>query len=313
MKKYVIIIIVTFAIGSMGSGFQKDSMTRAELGKLLFFDPILSKNRTISCASCHRPEFAFADTSATSVGDDGKRGKRNTPSAMNVLLQHTFFWDGRAKTLEQQALAPIENPVEMNLPINDAIARLRDNKKYQDYFRQLFGKEPDSANLALVIAAFERTLETSESPFDKWKFEEDELAVSEEVKNGFVIFGTKGKCIQCHFGPNFTQHEFRNIGLFNGADLNDSGRALITHKTEDVGKFKTPGLRNTALTAPYMHNGQFKTLNDVIEFYNDPGKIVPNAINRDTLLAKPLGLTAKEKSDLEAFLVALTDKRFSKK
>lgn len=284
---------------------------RAALGRLLFFEPMLSKDNTISCASCHKAEIAFADTSAVSVGVGGKKGIRNTPSAMNLRLQQAFFWDGRSTTLEEQALAPIANPDEMNLPVDSAVSRLRYSEKYNRYFRKIFNHEPTRENLAAAIAAFERTLETSDSPFDEWKFADNPQAVSESVQRGFTVFNGKGQCIKCHFGADFTQPGFRNIGLFNGKDLRDSGRMVVSGKTEDLGKFKISSLRNVAITAPYMHNGQFKTLEEVIEFYNDPGKIVPDAVNRDSLLAKPMGLTPQEKTDLKAFLLSLTDKRFS--
>jgi cytochrome c peroxidase len=229
---------------------------------------------------------------------------------MNVALQRIFFWDGRAKSLEEQALAPIENPDEMNLPIDKALQRLKQNGSYADYFKKIFNSEPTPDNLAVALAAFERSLETSESPFDRWKFYQDPHAVNDAVKRGFVVFNNKGKCIQCHFGSNFALDGFRNIGLFNGQELNDSGRAVISKDPQDAGKFKIAPLRNVAVTAPYMHNGMFKTLKEVIEFYNNPAKVVPNAINRDSLLAKPLGLTDQEKADLESFLIALTDKSF---
>lgn len=290
-----------------------DPSNKAELGKRLFFDPILSKDRTISCASCHKPQYAFADTSATSPGVGGARGTRNTPSAMNVRLQRVFFWDGRAGSLEEQALAPIANPVEMGLPVDEAVERLGQNNAYREYFQKIFNTGPSRENLAQAIAAFERTLETSDSPFDEWKFSDNPDAVSPAVKKGMVVFNTKGKCSQCHFGADFTSNEFRNIGLFNGKKLNDSGRATVTKKKEDLGKFKIGSLRNVAVTAPYMHNGMFKTLGEVIDFYDNPRKVVRNAKNIDSLLAKPLGLTKQEKEELEAFLVALTDKQFANK
>jgi len=314
MKKFIFVFSTSVIVILMHAAFiSGEPVSKAELGKLLFFDPILSSDSSISCASCHKPQFAFADTSATSLGVGGTRGSRNTPSAMNVALQRNFFWDGRAGTLEEQALAPIENPVEMNLPVDKALQRLIENKNYQTYFRKIFNSDPDRSNLAGALAAFERTLETSESPFDKWKFFQDQHAVSDAVKRGFIVFNKKGKCIQCHFGANLALNEFRNIGLFNGRELNDSGRALISGKVQDAGKFKIAPLRNVAITAPYMHNGMFKTLKEVIEFYNDPGKVVPNAINRDSLLTKPLGLTDQEKTDLEAFLISLTDRSFDRK
>jgi len=312
MKKYSVFLTMSLAVNlilaSMGD---KEPADKAQLGRLLFFDTILSKDMTVSCASCHKPEFAFADTTAVSTGVNGRKGTRNSPSAMNVLLGRFFFWDGRSKSLEEQALAPIENPVEMNLPLDSALQRLQRSKSYQDYFKKVFNEAPTRENLASAIAAFERTLETSDSPFDDWKFLDNPNAVNAAVKNGFILFNGKAKCSQCHFGADFTQHEFRNIGLFNGKDLNDSGRIVVTHKKEDLGRFKTPSLRNVAITSPYMHNGMFKTLDEVIDFYNDPGKIVPRSINRDSVLAKPLGLTRNERSDIKQFLVALTDKRFS--
>ena len=269
VKKYIIVII-GFAILFIEATFIKGEPTnKAELGKLLFFDSILSKDRTISCASCHKPGFAFADSSRVSMGVAGKKGVRNTPSAMNVLLQQFFFWDGRAKTLEEQALGPIENPVEMDLHIDSALQRLQQSKTYSAYFKHVFNSRPTRENLAAAIAAFERTLETSDSPFDNWKFADDSNAVSDAAKKGFAIFNGKGKCVQCHFGADFTQNSFRNIGLFNGKNLNDSGRIAITGLKEDLGKFKIGSLRNVAVTAPYMHNGMFKTLEAVIDFYNE--------------------------------------------
>jgi len=313
MKQYSVYGIAGIATVLIALSFTNiEPGNKAELGKLLFFDPILSKDKTISCASCHKPEFAFADTATVSKGVEGKRGTRNSPTAMNVMLRRPFFWDGRAKTLEEQALAPIENPVEMNLPLDSAIQRLQISRAYRDYFKRIFDSEPSKETVAAAIAAFERTLETSDSPFDKWKFYDDDNAVSATVKKGFEIFNGKGKCSKCHFGADFTQNDFRNIGLFNGRNLNDSGRAKITGKKEDLGKFKTPSLRNVAVTGPYMHNGIFKTLKQVIDFYNEPDKVVSTSINRDSVLAKPLGLTPVEKNELEAFLLSLTDQKFIK-
>jgi cytochrome c peroxidase len=312
VKKLIIIGVAVLSVAFIRVTGNDVPETEAELGKLLFSDPILSKDYTVSCASCHIPAYAFADTAATSKGVGGINGDRNTPSAMNVVLHGFFFWDGRAKTLEEQALAPIENPKEMNLPVDEAIARLRNSYMYKIFFEKIYNDEPNRTNLAKAIAAFERTLETSESPFDIWKFYDKPDAVSEAAKRGFEIFNKKGKCIECHFGGNLALNEFRNVGLFDGKELNDSGRAVITGNPCDIGRFKVAPLRNVAVTAPYMHNGMFKTLKEVIEFYNDPEKIVPGSINRDTTLLKPLGLSEIEKADLEAFLHTLTDKQFEK-
>lgn len=311
MKKIFLIVVIAISFIPLLISFKgKAGNDEVALGKMLFFDPILSGDMTISCASCHIPDYAFADTSMVSTGIHGRKGKRNSPSAMNVLLRRSLFWDGRANTLEEQALAPIENPDEMDLSLDSAIARLTKSKEYNELFHQVYGAPPDKKYLSAAIAAFERTLETSESAFDDWKFTGDTNAVSASVKRGFELFNTKGKCTQCHFGADFTANEFRNIGLFNGLDLNDSGRAMITQLPADIGRFKTPTLRNIALTAPYMHNGIFRTLDEVIDFYNDSKSKVPNGLYKDSVLAMPLGLTPSEKSDVKAFLLSLTDKRF---
>ena len=313
MKKVFIVVLTSLGILLTQAWVKLDEpKNKAALGGLLFFDPILSRDSTISCGSCHKPEYAFADTAVFSVGVGGKTGHRNTPTSMNLRFQEFFFWDGRAKSLQEQALAPIANPDEMDLPIEKAVLRLRNDKSYNEYFRKIFNSEPTAQTLAEALAAFQQGLETSDSPFDNWKFYDKPDLVSDAVKRGFEIFSSKGKCTGCHFGSDFRQNEFRNIGLFDGKKFNDSGRAAITHLKEDLGKFKTPTLRNIAVTWPYMHNGMFKTLREVIDFYNDPEKIIPGSINRDTLLLKPLGLTNQEKEDLEAFLNSITDKSFAK-
>ena len=316
MKKLYLILILTglVLVVSQSAFTGSEPKTPAELGRKLFFDPIISKTGKISCASCHKEEFAFADTFAVSLGVRNQKGVRNTPSAMNMKLQVAFFWDGRANTLEQQALMPIENPIEMDLPVKTAVWRLNNSKTYKKLFQAIFNKVPDQYNLAKALAEFERTLETSDSPLDDWLLNDNERAVSESAKRGYALFnGTKAKCVQCHFGADFNNVEFRSIGLYDGKILNDSGRAAITKRNADIGKFKIGALRNVAITAPYMHNGMFKTLREVIDYYNDPDKIVPHAIGRDTLLSKPMNLTEQEKTDLESFMVALTDKRFSGK
>ena len=314
MKTYLItgscitVIIVCLQL----SCFQPErSITIAELGKALFFDPILSGNRQISCASCHIPAFAFADTAMLSLGVNSRKGKRNTPSAMNLNESVAFFWDGRAATLEEQALIPIANPDEMDLPVDSAVARLRHDQYYNQTFLLLFNKEPDSNNLSLALAAFERTLETSDSPFDDWKVRGNKNAVSASAKRGFELFNGSALCVKCHFGGDFSNTEFRNIGLYDGKQFTDSGRAAITGSKEDLGKFKIGPLRNIALTAPYMHNGMFKTLREVIDYYDNPDKIVPAPFNRDSLLSKPLNLSQQDKEDLENFLRSLTSKQLS--
>jgi cytochrome c peroxidase len=316
MKKlYTISFLAALVLVISQSGFtDTEPKTPAELGRKLFFDPILSKTKKISCASCHKEEFAFADTSAVSLGVRNQHGLRNTPSAMNMKLQVAFFWDGRANTLEQQALMPIENPIEMDLQVKTAVWRLNNNKIYKKLFEAIFRKAPNEHNLAKALAEFERTLETNDSPLDDWLLNDNERAVTESAKRGYALFnGTKAKCVQCHFGADFNNVEFRSIGLYDGKTLKDTGRAAITKRKEDIGKFKIGALRNVAITPPYMHNGMFKTLYEVVDYYNDPDKIVPHAIGRDTLLAKPMNLTEQEKTDLVNFMEALTDKRFAGK
>jgi cytochrome c peroxidase len=288
----------------------KAPVTKEELGELLFSDPILSQNNRISCASCHIPDHAFADTSAVSKGVNGKSGIRNTPSAMNLSSRNFFFHDGRAESLEDQAAGPIENPVEMDLPVAEAVKKLNADKNYTVWFKNIYKEAPSRENLLDAIAAFERTLETSDTPFDRF-MKDDTTAISEAAKRGQQIFNIKGKCFDCHFGPDFTGDEFRNIGLYDGKKLNDAGRFDITKDSADIGKFKVPGLRNISVTGPYMHNGMFGTLAEVIDFYNTPADFVKGSINTDPLLLKPLNLSLQEKSDLLEFLKALTDDRFS--
>ncbi len=314
--KYTVFVGFGLCLSLIGlTAFQperREGLTREALGRLLFEDKLLSADRSISCASCHLPEFAFGDTSAVSVGVGGQKGTRNTPPVTNMAFRAHFFWDGRAATLEEQVLRPIENPIEMALPLSEAVARLRADARYQGYFEALYGRQPDTTALADALAAFIRTLETADTPFDRW-MRGDEGAMSAAAVRGRAIFMEKGKCFDCHFGPDFTGDEFRNIGLFNGQDLNDVGRFAVTKDSTDLGRFKVPGLRNVAVTAPYMHHGAFRTLREVIDYYDNPDHFVPNSIGRDTLLARPLGLTEAEKEDLEAFLHALTDDRFVRK
>lgn len=285
--------------------------TESELGEKLFFDPVLSRDSSISCGSCHKPEFAFADNVVLSKGIFNRLGTRNTPSAMNQVDRNFYFWDGRSETLEEQALGPMENHVEMDFPLTLTIRRLIRNKEYREAFQYVYGQAPSKALLGQAIAAYERTLETGDTDFDKYVSGDDTTLLSESAKRGLHIFNTKGKCFDCHFGVDFSGNDrFKNIGLYNGKDLKDEGRFKISENPKDLGAFKVPGLRNIAQTAPYMHNGQFKTLRRVIDYYDAPDKFIPNSINRDTLLKKPLGLTETDKKDLENFLLSLSDARF---
>lgn len=284
--------------------------TKIDLGKKLFFDKRLSKNNKISCATCHKPEFAFADTSSFSLGVENRIGRRNTPSAMNMASREVFFFDGRAKTLEEQATFPIQDHNEMDILLDEAFQKIVADKVYQTAFQKLYGELPNKSNILNAIAEFERSLESS-SPFDQY-MAGDERAISASAKRGHQLFlDPKNKCFECHFTPDFTGDEFRNIGLFDGKKYNDSGRFLITKNPEDIGKFKVSGLRNVAVTSPYMHDGSFRTLKEVIRYYNNIYAIVPKPINEDSLVKQPLQLSEQDIEDIEQFLIALTDPRYN--
>jgi cytochrome c peroxidase len=309
---FLFLLGISISFYSFENTTEKLPTSKEELGKLLFFEKKLSRDNSISCASCHIPEYAFSDTLDFSIGVGGRKGKRNTPSAMNMASREIFFFDGRAATLEIQATFPIQDHNEMDINIDKAVSKIAQDKFYQKAFKKIYKKSPNKTNILSAIADYERSLESS-SPFDDY-MNGDKNAISESAKLGHKIFmNPKNKCFDCHFTPDFTGDEFRNIGLFNGKELNDSGRYLITKKKNDIGKFKVPGLRNIAVTGPYMHNGMFKTLQEVIAYYNNPIAKIPNAINTDTLLHKPLLMSDNEMIDLEEFLKTLTDPAFVKK
>lgn len=312
MKKIILPIAFAVILIIAGSSFEQENnavTTKAALGKKLFSEKILSKDSTVSCASCHKPAFAFADTSAFSIGIGGKLTKRNTPSVLNMKNRPYFFWDGRAASLEEQSLMPIQNPDEMGLPIEEAIKRLNISSEYKVLFQKIFRQNPDAKNLAAAFAAFEQTLETVDSKFDDWSNNLGKLSAQEE-RGRQLFVGDKAKCFDCHRMEDFTTDEFKNIGLYDERKLNDAGLYNISKKESDKGKFKTPGLRNVAVTGPYMHNGMFKTLEEVLNYYNSPDWFIDNPINRDDAFKTPLRLTAQEKKDIIAFLKTLTDKKY---
>ena len=280
-----------------------------ELGEELFFDPILSLDNTLACASCHQPQFAFADNKAFSLGVNDSIGTRNTPSVMNMLSRSFFFHDGRAASLEEQAIGPVENPLEMNLSFDEAVKRIKANPEYVRLFKKIYKEEPNAKNVANALSEFQRSLESDGSaPHDLFVNGVDLNAMTASQQRGRKLFlDDKSKCFDCHFGPDFTGDEFRNIGLYDGVKLLDKGRFDFTKKQEDIGKFKVRGLRNVALTAPYMHNGMFNTLEEVIDYYSNPYDFVKKPINMDTVMLKPLNFTQEEKTDLVNFLHSLTD------
>lgn len=310
-------ILFVFICMSASNAGQLESpiiSTSVQLGELLFNEKKLSSDGTISCASCHLPQFAFADTTILSKGVGGKVGTRNTPAITNMSARPLLFYDGRATSLEHQIHFPINNAVEMNFSIAAAVKRLRKDKTYRHYFKTIYGHAPDSVSFVHAIASFERSLETSNTPFDRWMVGDSSAMSAAAIRGRELFMDSKTKCFDCHFSPDFTGDEFRNIGLYDGsAALNDVGRFAISKDSSDLGRFRVPSLRNVGVTAPYMHNGMFGTLRQVIDYYDNPRKSVKNPINLDTLLQKPLQLSEQEKSDLEAFLHALTDKRFLSK
>jgi cytochrome c peroxidase len=303
-----VVYLSSFIINSRQHGV---TFSKAALGKKLFSEKILSKDSSVSCASCHKPAYAFADTTAFSIGVSGKLTQRNTPSVLNMKNRPYFFWDGRAASLEEQSLMPIQNNDEMGLPIKEAVERLNQSAAYKNLFYKVFKQKPNAKNLAIAFSAYEKTLETVNSKFDDWSNNLKKLTTAEE-RGRQLFVGKKAKCFDCHRQEDFTTDEFKNIGLYNAKDLNDAGLYNITNKETDKGKFKIPGLRNIAVTAPYMHNGMFTTLEAVVAYYNDPQKVVSNSINTDDALKKPLGLTEREKKDLVAFLKTLTDKKHAR-
>lgn len=269
------------------------------LGKTLFFDTRLSQNRTQSCATCHNPELGFGDGMSLGLGAEGKRVGRNTPHLYNLAWNPVFFWDGRAASLEEQALGPIQAAGEMNMPIGLLIDRLQVVPWYREQVKAIYGSDKVTPeHVGKAIAAFERTLVSNNSPFDRYQAG-DRNAMSPSAVRGLALFQGKAGCTKCHDGPNFTDSSFHNVGV-KGAD---AGRAKIVNEASLHGAFKTPGLRNTALTAPYMHDGSEPSLEAVVRFYNRGGD---EKKNRDPLI-RELKLSAQDEADLVAFMGALTD------
>lgn len=303
-------LLLAAALPAFAQAVEERDAARVELGRRLFFDPILSRDRSIACASCHRPELAFADDKPVSPGVEDRLGTRNTPSVMNASGRTSLFWDGRAATLEDQAVFPIENPLEMDLPVAEALRRLQQEPVYAGLFGKAYGGTITARTIGRALAAYQKTLDTLDTPYDRWA-RGDATAISESARRGRALFIGKAKCAECHSGEDFTSERFRNIGLYDGQTLGDRGRGAITGNPAENGEFKIPTLRNVAVTSPYMHNGMFGTLREVIDYYDAPDKVVPQAIGRDAAMATMLGLSEQEKLDLEQFLVALTDDRFS--
>jgi cytochrome c peroxidase len=281
----------------------KLTVNRIELGKLLFFDPILSRDSTISCASCHAENYFFADSLRVSSGVEGRKGTRNSPSLVNVAYQPSMFWDGGNPTLEQQILGPFDSHVEFDFDIYKAIERLLKHPQYPELFKKAYNQDPSVFSLTRAIAAFERTIIGGTSRYDDYIQKVDTNALNASEKNGLALFfSEKAECFHCHQGFLLTDFSFRNNGLYE--NYADSGRARITQIPSDVGKFKVPSLRNVAKTAPYMHDGSLSTLEEVLDHYISGGK----KHNNKSPIIQPLSLTVQEKNDLINFLKSLTDK-----
>ncbi len=276
---------------------------KVELGKLLFFDKRLSANNTIACASCHMPALAFTDGQAVSAGIHRQQGGRSAPTAINRSFSSKQFWDGRAATLEDQSVGPFANPIEHGFANHDElVAKINSIAGYHPLFEKAFG--PISITVELIgkaIASFQRTLLSGNSAYDQFGLGGNEVALSSNAQNGFRIFLGKGQCLRCHFGFNFTDERFHNLGVDWDTDHIDVGRYGVTKTLKDLGAFKTPTLREIARTAPYMHDGRFATLRQVVDFYDRGG--IPNP-HLDTVI-KPLHLTEQEKDDLVEFLHSL--------
>jgi len=321
--------------------FSNDTQTpeKIALGQKLFFDGRLSANGTVACSTCHDPARAFTDGRSTSIGIQGRVGQRNAPTILNALYNKTQFWDGRVKTLEEQAALPIVNPVEMGQPsLNAAVVRIAAIEEYQLAFRRVFARPPTGPDLVRAIASYERTQLSFDSPFDHF-IAGDRNAIDDAAKRGWEIFNLRGRCNKCHAlteakrdVTNFTDNDFHNIGigiirhnvvalarqavqLINSGDaaaidraaiqtdMSALGRFLITKKEPDTAAFKTPNLRNVLVTGPYFHDGSQETLWDVSDHYNKGDGLQNPYLDVDI---QPLALTEGDIDDLVAFLASLT-------
>ena len=278
------------------------NVDRINLGRALFFDPRLSGSAFISCATCHNPGLGWSDGLATGIGHDFKRLGRATPTILNAVYQPLLMWDGRKPNLEAQALGPIESAGEMNMPLDELTKRLSAINGYLPMFDKAYpGEGITKETIGKAIASFERTVVSSDAPFDQWR-KGHKKAISESAQRGFELFQNKAACMKCHQGFNFTDNGFHNIGVRSLGDTEDEGR--FAHRKVKIlkGAFKTPTLRDIELTAPYMHNGMYKTLEEVVDHYDRGGDVKTNLSPN----IQPLGLTEQEKKDLVAFMKTLT-------
>lgn len=297
------------------------TLAGVELGRMLFYEKDLSRDRSQACADCHIQQDGFSDVRRFSVGVEGLDGKRQAMPVMNLAWHYNgMFWDGRAPLVRDQALKPIQDPLEMNETLPGAIAKLEANQRYRDQFIRAFGDDAiTSERMGLAMEQFMFSIVSKDSKYDKWL--NGEVSLTPEEENGRKLFfaefdpngvGRGAECFHCHAGHNFTNDEFMNNGLDTDAEFTDTGREMVTMSAFDRAKFKVPSLRNIAKTPPYMHDGRFATLEEVLDHYNTGAK---NSSTVEFLMQyniQPggLGLTAQEKSDLIAFLHTLTDNTF---
>jgi cytochrome c peroxidase len=280
------------------------SDVKVRLGRRLFFDPQLSLDGSLACKTCHDPDKAYSDGRKRAIGFGQHELPRRSPTILNSAHSKHLFWDGRAGSLEAQAKGPITSKAEMNMTSEAELkARLAADPEYRRAFDAVFRSGPSLDRVAKAIAAFERTLVTRDSKFDRYAAG-DRTALDDQEKRGLILFVGKAACSECHKGENFSDGRFHNLGLLPGEteSARDLGRFMVTKAPADRGAFKTPTLRNVALSAPYGHNGGFATLEDVVDFYDRGGGPDPN---RSPLLFE-LGLTDEEKRDLIAFLRSLS-------
>jgi cytochrome c peroxidase len=299
------------------------TQSKYELGKALFFERRLSKSNKVACATCHVPSMGWTDHKERSFGHDQQTGKRNAMTILNAAYADKLFWDGRALSLEHQAMFPIADPVEMNEKLPIAVKTIRDLPKYQILFENAFGADQiNMQNIQKAIAVFERQIVSPPSKFDKFISGKSELFTDSEVR-GLHLFRTKAQCINCHNTPYFSDNAFHNDGLGHfGTKNEDLGLFYVTGNKEDIGKFRTPTLREASMTGPWMHTGFFKSLEDVITYYNlgNPMPVSQKYFKKDSTrqrpqkadALKPLELTPQEQNDLLAFLETLTTEGVTK-
>jgi len=284
------------------------SPARAELGKLLFFDGRLSSNGIVSCAFCHEPEHAYAGSTAFSKGVNGKLGPRHAQTLINRAWGKSEFWDGRAPTLEAQVIVPVTNADEMGMTVDRVVQTVQGIKGYAPRFATAFGDATINFDrIAKAIATFERTIVSGDSAFDHY-LAGDKSALTKQQKDGLDFFNRKGECAECHSGPNLTTEKFANLGIGMDRMNPDPGREVVTKKRGDFGKFKIPTLRDLAHRAPYMHDGRFKTLGEVLDLYAKGGLLNPHLDTRLT----PFFLDEQTKRDLLAFLDSLNGEGWQK-